>query len=105
MVRAPETVEAAYDAGINSFFITADMHWPLYRHTRAGLEQLLAARPSVRDEIRVAVVSYTTQPEFCYAPFLEVLDEMPHLKRIDVGVMGDLAALDAGEVTLDRAEP
>ena len=94
MVRTPETVEAAYDAGINFFFITADMHWPLYRHTRAGLEQLLAARPSVRDEIRVAVVSYTTQPEFCYAPFLEVLDEMPHLQRIDVGVMGGVYASD-----------
>jgi hypothetical protein len=94
MVLTPETVEAAYDAGINCFFITADMHWPLYRHTRAGLEQLLSARPSVRDDIVVAVVSYTTQPEFCYAPFLEVLDEMPHLRRVDIGVMGGVYASD-----------
>ena len=94
MVRAPETVEAAFDAGINFFLVSADMHWPLYRHTRTGLEQLLAARPSARGEIVVAVVSYTTQPEFCYAPFLEVLEEMPRLARIDVAVMGGVYASD-----------
>ena len=94
LVRAPATVQAAFDAGINFFFITADMHWPLYEHTRRGLEQLIALRPSVRDDIVVAVVSYPTQPEFCQAPFLEVLDEVRGLGRIDVAVMGGVYAHD-----------
>ena len=94
MVRTPQTVHAAFDAGINFFFITADMHWPMYEHTRRGIQQLIASRPSVRDDIVVAVVSYPTQPEFCYAPFLEVLDEVRGLGRIDVAVMGGVYAND-----------
>jgi hypothetical protein len=94
MVRSPDTVIAAYNAGINFFFVSADMHWPLYEGLRRGLETLLATRASARDDIVIAVVSYTTQPEFCSAPFLEVLDAMPHLGRIDVGVMGGVYASD-----------
>jgi hypothetical protein len=43
MVRDPETIPAAFDAGINIFFFfSADMHWPLYEPSRQGLAGLLA---------------------------------------------------------------
>jgi aryl-alcohol dehydrogenase-like predicted oxidoreductase len=88
LVSDPRTVSAAFDAGINFFFVTADMHWPLYEGIRRGLADLLARSPSVRDRIVVAVVSYATQPEFCHAPFREVLDAIPALGHIDVTVAG-----------------
>jgi hypothetical protein len=88
MVSDPRAIGAAFDAGINFFFVTADMHWPLYEQTRRGLADLLARRPGIRDEIVVAVVSYVTQPEFCHAPFEEVRAAIPALKHIDVTVAG-----------------
>jgi hypothetical protein len=88
MVGTPDVVLAAFEAGVNFFFITADMHWPLYAPTREGLRRLLQKHPSARERIVVAVVSYVTQPEFCYAPFCEVLDELPELGHIDLGVIG-----------------
>jgi aryl-alcohol dehydrogenase-like predicted oxidoreductase len=88
MVRAPGTVAAAFEAGINFFFLTADMHWPLYEASRRGLAALIASRPSVRDRIVVAVACYPTQPEFCSIPFNEVLQAVPRLGRIDVAVIG-----------------
>jgi aryl-alcohol dehydrogenase-like predicted oxidoreductase len=94
MVRSAATIAAAFEAGINFFFLTADMHWPLYDASRRGLRALLASRRSVRDDIVVAVASYPTQPEFCTVPFLEVLDAVPRLGRLDVGVMGGVYAAD-----------
>jgi hypothetical protein len=88
IVRSPETVEAAFDAGINFFFVTADMHWPLYEATRQGLRALLARGKSVRDQIVVAGVCYPTQPEFCSMPFHELLDAIPGLERLDVLLAG-----------------
>jgi hypothetical protein len=88
IVSDPRAIGAAFDVGINFFFVTADMHWPLYEQTRRGLADLLARRPGIRDEIVVAVVSYVTQPEFCHAPFEEVRAAIPALKRIDVTVAG-----------------
>src|SRR5688572_28146132 len=76
-VDDPSVVPAAFEAGINFFFITADMHWPLYEPVRRGLRDLLQSKPSARDEIVVGVVSYVTQPEFCWVPFEEVLAEIP----------------------------
>lgn len=88
-VDDPDVVAAAYEAGINFFFITADMHWPLYEPVRRGLRDLLRNRPSARDDIAVGVVSYVTQPEFCYVPFEEVLMEMPELQnRIELAIAG-----------------
>jgi len=95
MVRAPETIPAAFEAGINFFFLTADMHWPLYEATRRGLAMLLATRPHARDEIVIAAASYVTQREFTLAPFLEVLEAVPGLERIDVLVAGGAYADDA----------
>ncbi len=88
MVRTPETVCEAFDAGINFFFVTADMHWPLYEHTRQGLRMLLDRHRSIRDQIVIGVASYLAQPEFSVLPFFEVLDSIPGLKRIDVAIIG-----------------
>ena len=87
MTRDPRTIPAAFEAGVNFFFVTADMHWPLYEATRRGLAMLLE-RPSVRDDVVVAVVSYATQPEFCWMPHKEVVDAIPGLERVDVTVAG-----------------
>lgn len=82
------TISAAFDAGINFFFITADMHWPWYEHTRRGLAELLARGGGIRDEIVVAGVCYPTQPEFCTVPFDELIAAVPGLKTLDVLLAG-----------------
>lgn len=92
----PAVVPAAFEAGINFFFITADMHWPVYRDTRLGLQQLLRDKPSARDDIVVAVVAYVTQPEFVWVPFEEVLMEVPELKRIDITIAGGCYGYEIG---------
>jgi predicted aldo/keto reductase-like oxidoreductase len=92
LVGAPETVGAAFDAGINFFFLTADMHWPYYEAARRGLQQLLARGNGIRDQIVVAAVCYPTQPEFCYGPFRELLDAVPGLDRLDVLIAGGVYA-------------
>lgn len=88
MVRDPGTISAAYDAGVNFFFVTADMHWPLYEGTRRGLADLLARGGAVRDEIVIAATCYVTQPEFCRFPFGEVIDAVPAFERLDVVIAG-----------------
>jgi predicted aldo/keto reductase-like oxidoreductase len=87
-VRSPDTVLAAFEAGINFFFITTDMHWPLYEATRQGVRQLLARGPEVRDQIVVAGVCYQTVPYFCEMPFEQLVNEIPGLDRLDVLVAG-----------------
>ena len=88
MVRDPEIVPAAFDAGINFFFVTGDLHWPLYEQTRRGLELLLARGVGVRDEVVVAVCSFCTQPEFPVGAMRETIEAVPGLERIDVAVAG-----------------
>src|SRR5262245_1480387 len=88
MVVERATVPAAFDAGVNFFFVTADMHWPLYENTRRGLVDLLARRSSIRDDMVVAGVCYPTQPEFCSAPFQELVESVPGLKGLDLLVAG-----------------
>src|SRR5262245_4771699 len=88
MVETPSEITAAFDEGINFFFVTADMHWPYYDATRRGLRQLLKRNRKVRSRIVVAVVSYATQPEFCWHPFVEVLEAIPELRYIDLTVAG-----------------
>ena len=87
-VADPRTVAAAFEAGINFFLVTTDMHWPLYEATRRGLRALLRSRPGVRDEVVVAGVCYPTQPVFNHMPFEELIAALPGLDRIDVGVIG-----------------
>src|SRR5687768_13171254 len=86
LVGAPEVVPAAFDAGINFFFVTGDLHWPLYEQTRRGLELLLARGGGIRDDVVVAVCSYCTQPEFPVGALRETLDAVPGLERVDVAV-------------------
>jgi hypothetical protein len=87
-VGDPSTIEAAFEAGINFFFVSADMHWPMYEATRQGLAHLLTRSPGVRDQIVVAAVSYVAQPEFLWMPFEEVIEGVPGLGRLDVRIAG-----------------
>ena len=84
----PKTVLAAFDAGINFFFYSADLHWPFYEQTRRGLAELLAARPSARDEIVVAVTSYVEHDGFVNGALVEGYQAIPGLQRIDMFVAG-----------------
>src|SRR5262245_41219293 len=86
MVEQPDTIDRAFDAGINFFFVSTDLHWPRYDAARAGLARLLD-RVS-RDHIVVAAVCYVTQPEFCREPFRELLSAVPGLGTLDVLVAG-----------------
>lgn len=80
-------IPQAFEMGVNFFFVTTDMHWPLYEQTRRGLEALFATR-RVRDEVVVAGTCYPTQPEFCVAPFYELVQALPGLGHVDVLVAG-----------------
>lgn len=93
-VTSPRTIAAAFEAGINHFFLTADMHWPVYEQSRVGLRRLLASRRGVRDDVVVSVACYVTQPDFCSVPFQEVIDSVPGLGHVDVAVMGGVYAND-----------
>jgi hypothetical protein len=88
IVRDPDVICEAFDAGINFFFVTADMHWPLYQKTREGLAKLFARGPQLREQVVVASCSYSTQLEFCTMPFLEVTQEIKGLGSLDVLIAG-----------------
>ena len=94
IVGEPAVVTAAFEAGVNFFFLTADMHWPAYEATRRGLADLLRSHRDVRDRIVVAGVCYPTQPEFCEVPFLELIQAVPGLGRLDVLLAGGAYAAD-----------
>ena len=81
---------------MNFFFVSADMHWPLYEATRRGLSDLLARGRGVRAEIVVAGVCYPTQPEFCTFPFRELVDAVPGLGRLDVLLAGGAYGTEIG---------
>ncbi len=83
-----DVVSAAFDLGINFFFVTADMHWPIYENIRSGLSELLVRRPEVRSQIVIGAVSYVTQREFCLAPFGEVLEAVGGLDSLDLLIAG-----------------
>jgi hypothetical protein len=61
---SPETAVAAYEAGVNFFFISVDLHWPLYEPTRKGLEKPPRNNPARRDSVVVGVFSYLDGPLF-----------------------------------------
>lgn len=93
MVEDPETIPAAYEAGINFFFVSADLHWPCYEAVRIGLKRLLDSGVK-RADLVIAAVSYPTQPEFCTGSFVEVIEAAPWIRHIDVCVMGGVYATD-----------
>ena len=88
MVKSEETIGAAFDAGINFFFLSGDLHWPYYEASRRGLEKLLARGQGIREQVVVAVASYVTQPDLVPGPFAEVLEFVTGLDRIDVAIAG-----------------
>jgi hypothetical protein len=92
MTLEPETVIAAYEEGVNFFFVTADLHWPCYEGVRRGLAKLLEGNPARRDEIVVGVVSYLDNPLFGALQFHEVLGEVPGLERVDLLIAGAAAS-------------
>jgi aryl-alcohol dehydrogenase-like predicted oxidoreductase len=93
-VGEPSTIEAAFDAGINFFFFTGDLHWPMYGHSRRGLSALLQRRPSVRSEIVVAVCSYTCHPGFIGSSGLDFQQSVPELGHVDVLILGGVREVD-----------
>ena len=91
MTSDADAVVAAYEAGANFFFLTADLHWPLYEGLRKGLEKLLRDNPARRDEIVVGAVSYLNEPLFGALQLHEVIDAVPGLKRIDLMIAGGVS--------------
>lgn len=88
-----DTVVAGFDAGINFFFLSGDLHWPYYEGVRQGLRRLIA-RGVPRDAFVVAGTTYMTQLEFMRGPFIEILEQVPELERIDLVVAGGTYAAD-----------
>jgi hypothetical protein len=88
MVASEDAASCAFDAGINFFFISADMHWPMYEEARRGIRKLLSRGSHIREQIVIASVSYATQLEFCHGPHQELLNAMPGLERIDLLIAG-----------------
>jgi hypothetical protein len=94
----PDTVLAAYDAGVSFFFLPTDFHLGLYRHAIEGLRRLLARGGDIRDRIVVGGVGYIEKPSFFPNTFQELLWLVPELERIDVGVAGAVDDASAGRV-------
>lgn len=94
MVGDPRVIPAAFDAGINFFFVSSDMHWPYYEGIRRGLAMLLERGGGVRDDVVVGVVTYVAQPEFTWMPTREVIDSVPGLERADLSIIGGAYARD-----------
>jgi hypothetical protein len=92
MTASADSVIAAYEAGINFFFVTADLHWPLYDGVRKGLAKLLNGNKARRDEIVVGVVSYLDDPLFSTFQFHEVIGEVPGLERVDLMIAGAVSS-------------
>jgi hypothetical protein len=97
MVRSPAAVSAAFDSGINFFFLSADMHWPYYEPLRQGLKELLRRGRGIRDEIVLGAVCYPAQPDFCTYPFHEILETFPEFQRLDVLIVGGAYSRDFSE--------
>lgn len=97
MTQNPDVVLAAYDAGINFFFVTADLHYPVYEPLRVGLSRLLSRGGGIRDRVVIAVTSYITQRAFRGGPFEEAM-HCTGLGHVDVAVMGGAYSSDV----LDR---
>jgi hypothetical protein len=84
-------VPALFDRGVNFFFVSADLHWPMYDSVRRGLADLLRRGGGVRDDLVVAACAYASRAGFMWAAFREALDAVPGLQRLDVLVGGGAA--------------
>jgi len=97
-------IPAAFDAGVNFFFVSADLHWPLYQGVRSGLRALFARGRGVRDEVVVAVVSYLGEPFFHYLQFHEVTQAVPGMDRVDLLTAGGITSTAMLETRLAALE-
>ncbi len=88
IVGDPAIIPAAFDAGVNFFFISGDLHWPLYEEIRKGLEMLFARGKGIRDQVVVGAVSYLDPPIFQALQFHEIIQVVKGLERIDVLLAG-----------------
>ncbi len=102
LVTDARMIPAAFDAGINFFFVSADLHWPLYGPWRDGMRALLCR--GVRDQLVVAAASYMVHPQFVAGPFHELLHFLPELEHIDILVAGGCYHADATERLTALAE-
>lgn len=91
MTGSSAMIIEAFDAGINFFFVSGDLHWPMYEGVRRGLQALFARGGSVRDEIVVGVVSYLDEPFFHYLQFNEVVQAVPGMGRVDLMIAGGIS--------------
>jgi len=87
-------IPSAFDMGINFFFLTTDMHWPLYEANRKGLKALFARRKRIRDEVVIAGACYPTQIEFMVEPFRELAEAVPGMGHVDLLVAGGVYGAD-----------
>lgn len=94
ITESPATVPAAFEMGVNFFFLTGDLHWPLYEATRRGLSDLLAGSKARRDDLVVGVVSYLSEPLFRALQVNEVIDAVPGLERVDLLLAGAVSGDD-----------
>ena len=101
MTSVAETVTAVYEAGVNFFFVTADLHWPLYEPLRRGLARLLQGALSRRHEIVVGVVSYLDNPLFSALQLQEVIAEIPGLDHVDLMIAGAVSSQESFYSRLD----
>lgn len=92
VTKEEDTVLAAYDLGVNFFFLSADLHWPVYDATRRGLARLFTERQDARQHVVIAVVSYLSDPLFRELQFHEVTEAVPGLEKVDVLVAGAVSA-------------
>src|SRR5206468_4192843 len=88
LVASEDTVCAAFEAGINFFFLTADLHWPVYEPLRRGLAKLLTRGGGIREQMVIGVVSYATQTEFPAAALREAVEAVPGLGSVDIAIAG-----------------
>lgn len=86
--RDAATVRVAFEAGINFFFLSWDLHYPIYDQTREGLRALLRSTPELRAQMVIAAVGYVENTRFLEAAAGELLYACPELQYIDIALAG-----------------
>lgn len=92
MTSSPDVVITAYEEGVNFFFVSGDLHWPMYDGIRKGLAKLLEGTKTRRQEIVVGAVSYLDNPLFSVLQFNEIIAEVPGLQYVDLIIAGAVSS-------------
>ncbi len=93
MTRDSNVIEAAFDLGINFFFLSTDLHWGQYESNRVGLKNLFK-RPGARDQVVVCASSYMIAATFTHGAFRETVEAIPGLGHIDIVCAGGMYSQD-----------